>query len=107
FFSSRRRHTRFSRDWSSDVCSSDLEAMPLLSRAKQVEILVVETGRTDEEEIPGADLARHLARHKLKVDLRRVLAPSRRDIDAMRSEERRVGKERRRARSRHRERHKG
>src|SRR5690606_21156299 len=26
FFSSRRRHTRFSRDWSSDVCSSDLLA---------------------------------------------------------------------------------
>src|SRR5690606_39420467 len=25
-FSSRRRHTRFSRDWSSDVCSSDLSA---------------------------------------------------------------------------------
>src|SRR5690606_39560102 len=24
FFSRRRRHTRFSRDWSSDVCSSDL-----------------------------------------------------------------------------------
>src|SRR5690606_40196918 len=24
--SSRRRHTRFSRDWSSDVCSSDLDA---------------------------------------------------------------------------------
>src|SRR5690606_41203566 len=24
-FSSRRRHTSFSRDWSSDVCSSDLE----------------------------------------------------------------------------------
>src|SRR5690606_35782496 len=29
-FSSRRRHTRFSRDWSSDVCSSDLASkMPL------------------------------------------------------------------------------
>src|SRR2546429_5923636 len=26
FFSSRRRHTRCSRDWSSDVCSSDLFA---------------------------------------------------------------------------------
>src|SRR5690606_40873675 len=26
FFSSRRRHTSFSRDWSSDVCSSDLLA---------------------------------------------------------------------------------
>src|SRR5690606_40492248 len=31
FFSSRRRHTRFSRDWSSDVCSSDLRArVPML-----------------------------------------------------------------------------
>src|SRR5690606_39290454 len=28
FFSSRRRHTRFSRDWSSDVCSSDLLTCP-------------------------------------------------------------------------------
>src|SRR5215475_9105819 len=28
FFSSRRRHTRFSRDWSSDVCSSDLQPAP-------------------------------------------------------------------------------
>src|SRR3712207_6929219 len=26
FFSSRRRHTRYWRDWSSDVCSSDLPA---------------------------------------------------------------------------------
>src|SRR5439155_9908945 len=25
FFSSRRRHTRWPRDWSSDVCSSDLK----------------------------------------------------------------------------------
>src|SRR5690606_8912164 len=30
-FSSRRRHTRFSRDWSSDVCSSDLGGRPLLT----------------------------------------------------------------------------
>src|SRR3712207_8288989 len=28
FFSSRRRHTRYWRDWSSDVCSSDLRARP-------------------------------------------------------------------------------
>src|SRR2546422_11325981 len=27
FFSSRRRHTRCSRDWSSDVCSSDLNVV--------------------------------------------------------------------------------
>src|SRR5437660_6604547 len=30
FFSSRRRHTRWPRDWSSDVCSSDL-VMPQMS----------------------------------------------------------------------------
>src|SRR3712207_7316820 len=28
FFSSRRRHTRYWRDWSSDVCSSDLSVPP-------------------------------------------------------------------------------
>src|SRR5437870_11417343 len=28
FFSSRRRHTRWPRDWSSDVCSSDLDRRP-------------------------------------------------------------------------------
>src|SRR5256884_5249988 len=31
FFSSRRRHTRCSRDWSSDVCSSDLKPPSLLA----------------------------------------------------------------------------
>src|SRR3712207_9273186 len=29
FFPSRRRHTRYWRDWSSDVCSSDLAGRPL------------------------------------------------------------------------------
>src|SRR2546422_3178192 len=33
FFSSRRRHTRCSRDWSSDVCSSDLEGVRVRRRA--------------------------------------------------------------------------
>src|SRR2546430_2958383 len=33
FFSSRRRHTRFDCDWSSDVCSSDLQ---LRARAKRL-----------------------------------------------------------------------
>src|SRR5690606_40512418 len=32
FVSSRRRHTRFSRDWSSDVCSSDLQMQGVLKR---------------------------------------------------------------------------
>src|SRR5690606_40622546 len=36
FFSSRRRHTRFSRDWSSDVCSSDLEIDELIDAYRQI-----------------------------------------------------------------------
>src|SRR5690606_22888166 len=31
--SCRRQHTRFSRDWSSDVCSSDLEKKPVEKKA--------------------------------------------------------------------------
>src|SRR5207302_8364034 len=38
FFSSRRRHTRFSRDWSSDVCSSDLPQTPSQARRRSVEL---------------------------------------------------------------------
>src|SRR5690349_23898792 len=38
FFSSRRRHTRSLRDWSSDVCSSDL-----LPADESLQELVVET----------------------------------------------------------------
>src|SRR5204862_1217213 len=40
FFSSRRRHTRSLRDWSSDVCSSDLflhhwyEVMPMMKKVR-------------------------------------------------------------------------
>src|SRR2546429_6339184 len=34
FFSSRRRHTRCSRDWSSDVCSSDLAGKAIRGQGK-------------------------------------------------------------------------
>src|SRR5207247_3314148 len=46
FFSSRRRHTRSTRDWSSDVCSSDL---PLVM--KQV-VQNYRTGHLKVEELP-------------------------------------------------------
>src|SRR3989454_12827740 len=36
FFSSRRRHTRLQGDWSSDVCSSDLEEAPIRFAQSQV-----------------------------------------------------------------------
>src|SRR5438445_10169016 len=35
FFSSRRRHTRYWRDWSSDVCSSDLAPLEASSGKSQ------------------------------------------------------------------------
>src|ERR1035437_10419516 len=37
FFSSRRRHTRYWRDWSSDVFSSDLPGQPRLGLAEDLE----------------------------------------------------------------------
>src|SRR5256886_6093598 len=36
FFSSRRRHTRFDCDWSSDVCSSDLTTDPADDRTEEL-----------------------------------------------------------------------
>src|SRR6266508_220981 len=35
FFSSRRRHTRWPRDWSSDVCSSDLAQRGVVVESRQ------------------------------------------------------------------------
>src|SRR5690606_39337454 len=42
FFSSRRRHTRFSRDWSSDVCSSDLTSVATDVAARGIDVDNVE-----------------------------------------------------------------
>src|SRR5699024_12150632 len=62
FFSSRRRHTRSKRDWSSDVCSSDLEDVnQALHRAlKEVvpgDILVVSGGGFSERALMGELIA--------------------------------------------------
>src|SRR5204863_6681536 len=45
FFSSRRRHTRSLRDWSSDVCSSDLPRPPLATRELTMDFVLVEEAR--------------------------------------------------------------
>src|SRR2546427_8669413 len=50
FFSSRRRHTRFDCDWSSDVCSSDLDADQRgneLIRQRREQFQAALTARTD------------------------------------------------------------
>lgn len=50
------------------------DALPLLTRAEAVELLVVDSDRQpgDHGEEPGADIARHLARHGVPVDVRRM-----------------------------------
>src|SRR5258706_10741680 len=40
FFSSRRRHTRLVRDWSSDVCSSDLFCLRSEENKYELELLI-------------------------------------------------------------------
>src|SRR5690606_40151245 len=60
FFSSRRRHTRFSRDWSSDVCSSDLHV--------GADVLHAPTATEERLSLP----ARLIATVPLEPDRRRV-----------------------------------
>src|SRR5690606_39842365 len=92
FFSSRRRHTRFSRDWSSDVCSSDLERPVAPSddfADKPIRICAFYS--------PGHDYARVLERlHRAYPEAHvTAMVPAGYTVEGplRRSEERRVGKE--------------
>ena len=49
------------------------DALPLLTRAEAVEVLVVDPQRhPGHGEEPGADIARHLARHGVQLEVRRL-----------------------------------
>src|SRR5687768_17930199 len=95
FFSSRRRHTGCSRDWSSDVCSSDLRThvSRLAASAACTEATVASTGLNS---LAGAEgwlmSGKAAAENAIATSnsglLLTVAAPP-----ASRSEERRVGKE--------------
>lgn len=54
------------------------DAMPLLKRAKAVDVLIVASDRPKSDETPGADIGQHLARHGIKVEVKRV---QRADVD--------------------------
>ena len=54
------------------------DAIPLLKKAKQVEVVIISDKPNKKDEVPGADLGQHLARHGLKVDVKRITSP---DID--------------------------
>src|SRR5688572_31608245 len=82
FFSSRRRHTRFDCDWSSDVCSSDLDIIASQLDADRFDYLLRDNLMTGAR-YGSYDLEWVL--HALTVDT---------SCDRLaRSEERRVGKE--------------
>src|SRR5260370_10913977 len=83
FFSSRRRHTRFKCDWSSDVCSSDL-----LDHLALDEVAEAEHAPTDA--LPGLDDADVVANVGQFVGRGQ---PAEAGANHERSEERRVGKE--------------
>src|SRR5256886_7235427 len=85
FFSSRRRHTRFDCDWSSDVCSSDLRSsrVSLLSPAEKSAIHPASSGSLQRESHCHCD-----CRLGEWPQL-----PRRKRLQECRSEERRVGKE--------------
>src|SRR5690606_41008122 len=94
FFSSRRRHTRFSRDWSSDVCSSDLlprakEHLESLDLVRQGWVI----GGFDNE--GGTGHTTVFGPEQGPIDLGTAWPGKERDVSwRERSEERRVGKER-------------
>jgi nucleotide-binding universal stress UspA family protein len=48
------------------------DAMPFLIRAKTVEVTVISTEPAKSDEMPGADIAQHLARHGANVVLNRI-----------------------------------
>ncbi len=54
------------------------DAMPFLQRAQNVQVVIVASEPGKSNEIAGADIAHHLARHDLKVELKQIVV---RDLD--------------------------
>src|SRR5256886_8112393 len=87
FFSSRRRHTRFDCDWSSDVCSSDLSDRGGYLAQRSIEFLARQLQALVRQR--GKELYRPLSQVSTSIRSAWVKAWS----CSGRSEERRVGKE--------------
>ena len=61
-------------DGSRNAARAINDAMPFLSRAKAVDVVTISTGKDKSGEIKGVDIAQHLARHGLNVELRAINA---------------------------------
>src|SRR5690606_40610892 len=92
--------TRFSRDWSSDVCSSDLSTLPPSLRGREVAVAIHDA----QEPPPGMDCAPPPRKDDIRpasgqmtqrspyVNVTQCCREGRATPDSTRSEERRVGK---------------
>src|SRR5690606_40157156 len=91
FFSSRRRHTRFSRDWSSDVCSSDLIVAGVSGLIKAFFPFVpTVVGGFEKATAAFASWGKSLGQSQ---GFQSFITYARENVPKLRSEERRVGKE--------------
>ena len=61
-------------DGSRNAARAINDAMPFLVRAKVIDVITISSGKDKTGEIKGADIAQHLARHGLNVELRRINA---------------------------------
>jgi len=59
-------------DGSRNAARSIGDALPLLALAKSVDVVMVASDKVKSDELPGADIAEHLARHRLKVEVKRM-----------------------------------
>src|SRR5699024_12171778 len=84
FFSSRRRHTRSKRDWSSDVCSSDLDVAFVIQLSFAV--VPVTHPKQSLHGCAGGQLQQRSSDHPRQEGQQQMIFKGR-------SEERRVGKE--------------
>jgi nucleotide-binding universal stress UspA family protein len=50
------------------------DAMPFLARAAAIDVVIVASGREKSDEIPGVDMGEHLARHALKIEVKRLVS---------------------------------
>jgi nucleotide-binding universal stress UspA family protein len=60
-------------DGSRSAARAAADALPFLRRAKLVEVVTVASEPAKSDEMPGADIAHHLARHGVKVELKRIV----------------------------------
>ncbi len=72
-------------DGSRSAARAVADALPLLQRAGQVDVVTVET-KERRNDLRGAQIAEHLARHKIKVDLKSLVAPDSEAADVILSQ---------------------